>query len=109
MSKEKASLWIIVVFIVILLSTALYVAINGYDKWKGDMKTAVAYSLIANTDPTTQVIQPVPVAKKNAVPNKKSGQFECPVHGATGLPDYDSQGDPVCQICGRKMDMTHFK
>lgn len=110
MQKEKAGLWLVVIFVVVLLSTAMYVAINGYDKWKSDMNTAVAYSLIAGktTDPGNQVLQPVPVAKKIVIA-KKAGQFTCPIHGPTGLPDYDINGDPVCQICARKMDVTYFK
>ncbi|MBF0492781.1 MAG: hypothetical protein HQM15_08375 [Deltaproteobacteria bacterium] len=107
MQKGKVGLWMVVIFVVVLLSTALYVAINGYDKWKGDMKTAVTYSMAAGTT-TPQTLPPVPEQKKSVV-TKQAGQFVCPVHGATGLPDYDINGKAVCPVCGREMSATYFK
>ena len=121
--KGKTGLWLIVVFVVTLLTTGLYVTINGYDKWKGDMKDAAVYLQAAagapapaaagapqaNTvDRVLQILQPVPVAKKNVV-TKQAGQYVCPVCGATGLPDYAVNGDPVCQVCRHKMEVIYVK
>ncbi|MGK5086596.1 hypothetical protein WDW86_03490 [Bdellovibrionota bacterium FG-2] len=117
--KGKTGLWLIVVFVVTLLTTGLYVTINGYDKWKGDMKDAAVYLQAAggvpaaapqaNTvDRVLQILQPVPVAKKTVV-SKQAGQYVCPVCGATGLPDYAVNGDPVCQVCRHKMDVIYVK
>ncbi|MGK5083015.1 hypothetical protein WDW37_06890 [Bdellovibrionota bacterium FG-1] len=106
----KAGLWMIVIFVVGILSTALYVAVNGYDKWKGDMKTAAVYlqAGAGNVNPADRVLQPVPVAKKTKVA-RQAGQFTCPICGGTGLPDYAANGDPVCQVCRHKVDVTYFK
>jgi hypothetical protein len=110
--NSKAGLWLVLVFVVCLLSTALYVAINGWSKWTGDMQTGANYMLAAGgatqADRTLQILQPVPVAKKTVVA-KQAGQFVCPVCGSTGLPDYAENGDPVCQVCGHKMDVIYFK
>ena len=115
----KTGLWIVVVFVVTVLSTALYVSVNGYDKWKGDMKDAVVYLQAAGGTPaaapqantvdrTLLIMQPVQVARKNVVA-KQAGQYVCPMCGSTGLPDYAVNGDPVCQICRHKMDVTYVK
>jgi hypothetical protein len=119
--KAKLGLWMVVVFVVALLTTAMYVGINGYDKWKGDMKDAAVYLQAAGVTPpggvapagngvdaVIQVLQAVPVPKKNAVA-KQAGQFVCPVCGATGLPDYAVNGDPVCQVCAHKMEVNYVK
>lgn len=117
--KEKFGLWFIIIFVVVLLSTAAYIGVNGYDKWAGDMKTAAVYLQAAGggaldgptgngVDRTIQILNPTPVAKKTAIA-KQAGQYHCPTCGMTGLPDYGPAGEPLCQVCNHKMDVIYVK
>ena len=108
-TKRKVGLWLAMIFVVVILSTGIFIAVNGFGTWKGNMQTAKDYMLIAGqqTD-VAQTLKPVAVVKQVEIA-KKTGQFICPIHGASGLPDYDMNGNQTCQICNRKMDVIYFK
>lgn len=82
-----------------LVATAAYWGVFGYKHWTNEMTVAQRIMTAAATTPLQpgfQVAQPVPQAQQ-------SGQYVCPVHGAVGLPRFNTAGTPICPIGGEVM------
>lgn len=106
-NSKRLGIWLALVVVTALLGTAIYISINGFDRWKSDVNSAAVYMQAGLNQPAGQTLPPEP-AKGQQVRNQ-SGQFLCPVDGASGLPDYAVDGTPLCPICGRKMNVTYWR
>lgn len=80
----------------LLLVTAVYWLVYGFDRWSGQMQRA--------SDLMTAAVGP-PVVQANPGPFV-AGQYVCPRDGAVGLPQLDGSGLPHCPVCGQVMNFN---
>jgi hypothetical protein len=71
-----------------VVATGVYWGVFGFAHWKVEMN--VASKLM-----TAAAVLPVQAGQ--------AGQYVCPVHGAVGLPRFNTAGQPLCPIGGELM------
>lgn len=96
---------------VVVVVTAIYVSIFGFDNWKSNMSQASSMMLLNFNDPnaaagtTTGPAGPVVAAPVPAT-GQAGAQYSCPACGAVGLPEWSPNGTPLCPNCGTVMIVT---
>jgi len=82
-----------------LITTLLFWWIFGFDQWTQNFQTASDLLTAAAVAPAVQM--------QGAASN--AGQFVCPIHGASGMPNYDQNGTPHCPVCGTMMQFHNLQ
>jgi hypothetical protein len=92
---KKAAVTIGLIVATAVVTTGIYWYVYGFGHWKGEMQNAATLMQAA-------AVSPMPQATPGHV---GAGQYVCPVHGAVGLPQFDSAGTPHCPLGGAVMTL----
>jgi len=99
---KQSGIFVGIMITTVIIVTALYWFVYGFDHWNSEMQQASNLMMAANTMPLNQQnLQPVPQQQTYT-----AGQYLCPTHGAVGLPNFDQMGQPHCPICNATMQFT---
>jgi len=112
---KETGLFVGTMITVVIVVTALYWFVYGFDHWNSEMNQASNMMMAANVAPlntqnvqtNNQNLQMVP-QQGYSLPqqNCPAGQYLCPTHGAVGLPIFDQMGQPHCPICNATMQFS---
>jgi len=101
--RTLAIFWGLVICVVVVV-TAIYVLIFGFDSWRSNMSQASSL-MLTNVDVPGAEAGPAAAAVMPAA-GPTGAQYVCPTCGAVGLPRWSPDGTPTCPGCGAVMIVT---